>query len=253
MKPEFTIALSIVSHGDADKISRLLASLRVCELDLSRYQLILTDNLMDELPDFDPAAWGRLDLLRNKGPLGFAENHNRAFEVARAEYFAILNPDLIFERPILEELSKSLRDHSADLIAPSIVDENDAPQDSFRDLPSPLELIRRRLPAYAFTPPMPDSEGIIHPDWIAGMFWLLPSETYRRLGGLDEKFFLYLEDVDFCTRARLQGMKIIVDSRITVIHQAQRSSRGRLKYLFLHIQSAIKFFTSSVYRRALGM
>lgn len=245
------ITLSIVSHGDADKIYRLLASLYKNEVDLTRFQLILTDNLLNDLPEMDTAPWGQLNILRNKKPLGFAENHNRAFELARGEYFAILNPDLVFERPVFDRLINSLIVNQASLIAPVILDENGAPQDSFRALPTPIEMIRRRFPGYTFTPLKPDGNGMIHPDWIAGMFWLLPSEAYRQLGGMDEKFFLYLEDVDFCTRARLRRLKILVDSNIQIIHDAKRSSRKSLKYLFMHIRSAFLFFTSSVYRQAL--
>jgi GT2 family glycosyltransferase len=158
---------------------------------------------------------------------------------------------LIFERPVFDRLINSLNANHASLIAPVIVDERGTPQDSFRTLPAPIEMIRRRLPGYTFTPLKPDDNGMIHPDWIAGMFWLMRSDTYRDLTGMDEKFFLYLEDVDFCTRARLRGMKILVDSNIQIIHNARRSSRKSLKYLFMHIQSAILFFTSSVYRQAL--
>lgn len=251
MKNGFHVTISIVSHGDTEKIGRLLASLQKSEPDLSRFQLILTDNLMNDLPDFDPAFWGSFHILRNKKQLGFAENHNRAFEIASGEYFAILNPDLVFERPIFAHLLDSLHANEADLIAPIIVDETGIHQDSFRNLPSPFELIRRRLPGYAFVPLTPDQEGLIYPDWIAGMFWLMPSETYRELGGMDKKFRLYLEDVDFCTRARLRGKKIIVNSRIRIIHEAQRSSRKSFKYLFFHLQSALLFFTSSIYRQAL--
>ena len=143
--------------------------------------------------------------------------------------------------------------YNADLIAPQIVNETGVIQDSFRSLPTPFELIRRRLPGYTFKPYQPDSDGMVRPDWIAGMFWLVRSEAYRQLGGMDEKFFLYLEDVDFCTRARLRGMKILVDTKIQIIHEAKRSSRKSLKYLFLHLQSAILFFTSKVYRQALKM
>ena len=68
---------------------------------------------------------------------------------------------------------------------------------------------------------------------------------------VDEKYRLYFEDVDFCTRARLKGMKLLVDPQIQVRHDAQRSSRRKLYYLFLHTQSALRFFTSPVYRQAL--
>lgn len=251
MRSGFLVTMSVVSHGDSRMIKRLLESLQKSEPDLSQFQLILTDNLWDELPDFKSAQWGNVDVLRNKKPLGFAENHNRAFEIANGEFFAIINPDLIFERPTFEDLLKSLHENTADLIAPVIVDENGTLQDSFRRLPSPFDLVRRRLPGYTFTPPMLDENGLICPDWIAGMFWLMSSRLYRELGGMDKRFRLYLEDVDFCTRARLHGMKIMVDANIRVRHDAQRSSRKKLKYLWWHIQSAVRFFTSAVYFQAL--
>jgi GT2 family glycosyltransferase len=246
------ITLSIVSHGDADKITRLLKSIQRHESEMCRHiQLLLTDNLRNELPDYDPSNWASYSIFRNERPLGFAENHNNAFENAEGKYFLLLNPDLVFEKPVINALVASLQTHNADLIAPQIVDETGVLQDSFRTLPTPFELIRRRLPGYTFKPYLPDSNGMMRPDWIAGMFWLVRSESYRQLGGMDKKFFLYLEDVDFCTRARLQGMKILVDSNIQLIHEAKRSSRKSLKYLFLHLQSAFLFFTSDVYRQAL--
>jgi len=250
MSSEFYITLSIVSHGDADKIRYLLTSLKKHEPDTSRFQLIITDNLKDDLPEFDLTPWGSLQILRNEHQLGFAENHNNAFEVAHGKYFAILNPDLIFERPIFDGLIARLHDQQADLIAPQIADENGIIQDSFRTLPTPFEIIRRRLPGYKFKAPQSDSEGMIHPDWVAGMFLLMDADIFRRLGGFDEKYRLYFEDVDFCTRARLQGMKILVDTQSQVRHDAQRSSRRKLYYFLLHAKSAIQFFTSPVYQQA---
>ena len=251
MTAENLITLSIVSHGDAVKVGRLLASLQKHEQATTRFQLILTDNLKDDLPNFDPSPWASLHVLRNDHQLGFAQNHNRAFEIANGRYFAILNPDLIFDQPIFERLINRLQNQQADVIAPKIVDENGTTQDSFRALPTPFEIIRRRLPGYQFKPFKSDQEGMIHPDWLAGMFWLMASDVYRQLGGMDERFRLYFEDVDFCTRARLKGMKLLVDTQAQVRHDAQRSSRKSFYYLFLHAWSAIRFFTSPIYRQAL--
>jgi N-acetylglucosaminyl-diphospho-decaprenol L-rhamnosyltransferase len=244
------LTLSVVSHGNAGEVRRLLASMERHESAMQRFQLVITDNLKDDLPGFDASPWASLHLLRNARPKGFAENHNRAFEFAAGEYFAILNPDLIFERPVFDGLITSLHAHEADLIAPQIVDASGSPQDSFRSLPTPFELVRRRLPGYRFQPPPPASDGLIRPDWIAAMFWLMPSNLYRSLGGMDGRYKLYLEDVDFCTRARLAGYTIVVDPRLSVRHDAARSSRRRAYYLFLHMQSAFRFFTSRVYRQA---
>jgi len=243
------ITLSIVSHGDADKVNHLLTSLQRHEPGISQFQLIVTDNLGNELSDLDPSPWESLQILRNDHPIGFAQNHNNTFKLARGRYFAILNPDLVFEEAVFDGLITRIHTHGASLIAPKIIDENGKTQDSFRSLPTPLELIQRRLFGYSFEIPQPNSDGLIHPDWIAGMFWLTPSNVYRELGGMDEKFRLYFEDVDFCTRARFKGMKILVDTRLKVQHDAQRSSRGKLYYLFLHTVSATRFFTSPVYQQ----
>lgn len=243
------ITLSIVSHGNSDKISRLLTSIQQYETDTKRFQLIITDNLKDDLPDLDPRPWHSLNILRNDKQMGFAKNHNRAFELAQGGYFAILNPDLVFVQPVFERLISRLHVHWADLIAPKIVDENGTVQDSLRSLPTPWEIIRRRLPGYTFETVQPDEQGMIQPDWVAGMFWLMESDVYRQLGGMDEKFRLYFEDVDFCTRVRLRGMRLLVDAQVQVRHDAQRSSRRDPYFLFLHIQSAVLFFTSPVYRQ----
>lgn len=244
------LTLSIVSHGDAGKTARLLASIQRHEPQTSRFQLLLTDNLKDDLPAYDPSPWVSLDVIRNGRPMGFAKNHNRAFERAEGKYFAILNPDLIFEEAVFERLIARLRDRRADLIAPLIVDENGTAQDSFRPLPTPFEIVRRRLPGYTFESMQPGGDGMIRPDWMAGMFWLMESDVFRRLGGLDERYRLYFEDVDFCARAGLQGIRLGVDAQVRVRHDAQRSSRRNPYYLFLHIQSAARFFTSPVYRQA---
>lgn len=249
MTDQLFITLSIVSHGDADKVGHLLVSLQKYEPNTTSFQLILTDNLKDDLPEFDPSPWASLQILRNSHPLGFAQNHNKAFKLAQGKYFAILNPDLIFEQPVFDELINCLHDQRASLIAPKIIDESGKMQDSFRSLPTPFEIIRRRLPGYRFEAPQPGSEGMVHPDWIAGMFWLMASDVYRELGGMDDRYRLYFEDVDFCTRARLAGLKLVVDLRTQVRHDAQRSSRRNFYYILLHTQSALRFFTSSVYWR----
>lgn len=250
MNTQPLITISIVSHGDTEKIDHLLASIKRHEPKTSQFQIILTDNLKTELPGYDSSPWASLQILRNDRQLGFAENHNNAFKLAMGKYFAILNPDLIFEQAIFDGLISRLQGYRAGLIAPQITDENGTLQDSFRSLPTPFELIRRRLPGYQFEPLKPDSDGMIHPDWVAGMFWLMPSDIYRQLGGMDEGYRLYLEDVDFCTRARQSGIRIFVDTQARVRHDAQRSSRRSLYYLYLHARSAARFFTSPVYRQA---
>jgi len=240
------LTLSIVSHGDTEKIRALLASLAEHESP-QEIQIILTDNLGNDLPQLDPTSWVSSTILRNKKPQGFAHNHNQAFQHATGEYFCVLNPDILFTETIFPSLINRLRKETA-LIAPLIFDADGILQDSFRQFPSPAELLKRKLPGYRFTPLPPDAQGLIHPDWLAGMFLLMRRDSYEKLGGFDENYHLYFEDVDLCARACDLGLHPLVDTNLRVQHNAQRASRKNIRYLLWHLQSAIRFFRSPVYQ-----
>lgn len=247
-KPLPLVTVSIVSHGNSEQVLRLLESLCTYE-QASSIQVIVTDNLGYEVQEMDEGPWSSLSILRNEQKLGFASNQNRAFQLAKGKYFCVLNPDVLFEQKVFFSLIELLESGQADIVAPLIVDVKHIPQDSFRDFPTPFELLRRRLPGYRYSPPPKDDAGLARPDWVAGMFMLMKSETFRAVNGFDEKYHLYFEDVDFCARARLSGMKIMVDTNIRVQHNANRASRKKARYLFWHVQSAVQFFTSPVYKK----
>ena len=236
------LTISIVSHGDSKKIIRLLKS--ICKFEHAKsIQLIVTDNLGNEISEIDDSPWFSLEILRNDTTLGFARNHNRAFQLATGQYFCILNPDVLFKEEAVHPLIRLLESGQADIVAPRIEDSNNTLQDSYRKFPTPFQIVQRRLLGYQFSSPSPDASGLVQPDWIAGIFMLMKSETYRDLNGFDEKYRLYFEDVDFCARAQLAGLKLVVDTNVYVQHDAQRSSRKELIYLLWHIQSAFRFFS----------
>ncbi len=245
-----SITLSIVSHGDAEKVERLLESLRSCEQN-SQFQVILTDNLGNDLPTFDGFAKISLTFIRNQRPRGFASNHNQAFGLAKTNYFCVLNPDVFFEQEVFGNLIALLDTAKADIVAPLILDPEGVVQDSFRVLPTPLNIVRRKLPGYRFAPIPAGAGGLVRPDWMAGTFLLMKRETFSKMGGFDEKFHLYFEDVDFCTRARLAGLKLLVDTGVHVQHLPQHASRKNFRYLLWHFQSALRFFLSPVYKQSL--
>ena len=148
-----------------------------------------------------------------------------------------------FQNELLQTAEELIRVLKAEGIIAAIV------QDSFRDLPSPLEILRRRVKTWQL-PTLPLKEDRIYPDWIAGICLIMKLETYQYLGGLDEKFYLYFEDVDFGCRARLLGKKIFVVTRCSITHDARRSSHRTPRYLIRHLVAATRFYTSDVYRRA---
>jgi GT2 family glycosyltransferase len=164
----------------------------------------------------------------------------------------VLNPDLVFQEGVFTRLIGRLERGEGDLAAPVLVDSQGSIQDSFRRLPSPWELVYRRVGGGAPSPE-PGPGAILRPEWIAGMFMFMRRATFASLGGFDARYRLYFEDVDFCTRARLMGLSILVDAGLRLRHDPRRASRRAGKYLLWHVQSALRFFTSDVHRRARAM
>ena len=75
-------------------------------------------------------------------------------------------------------------------------------------------------------------------------------EIFGALKGFDERYHFYFEDVEFSTRARLAGYRLLLEPAVSAKHDAHRGSRKNLKYLAWHIRSAFRFFTSKTYKKA---
>lgn len=249
LAPSPLITVSVVSHADGAPLNALLQSLVHYEQP-RRLQLIVTDNLGHDLPELQLPKGYSLTMVRNERPQGYARNHNAAFKLAQGRYFCVVNPDVLFVESVFFTLMESIESGAGDIAAPLIVDSAGSIQDSFRSLPSPWQLLQRRFQSLQPAPAAALGKGILYPDWIAGIFMLLRRETFARMNGLDARYRLYFEDVDFCTRARLMGLRNFVDPRVRVQHDARRASHRSVPYLFWHLQSSLRFFTSAVYWRA---
>lgn len=247
------LTLSIVSHGHRAHVAVLLQQL--AELGRCDVEVILTLNL----PEPEPVPLDTLPypvrLIRNATPKGFGANHNAAFLASTGDYFVILNPDIeLREDPFGALLAVAERD-SLNICAPVIIDADGRVEDSARNFPTPYGLFKRLLCRLLGRPIAPDTlrqdADTLQPDWVAGMFVMVARETYQRLAGFNDAYFLYFEDVEFGARARLAGCHILVCKQARAIHMAQRDSHRQLRFMWWHLKSAAKFFFSFVYLKVL--
>jgi N-acetylglucosaminyl-diphospho-decaprenol L-rhamnosyltransferase len=239
-----TISVSIVSHGQGGHVEALLADIeRLCAGPL---EILVTLNVHES---FEPKSQRfTLSTTVNPLPQGFGANHNAAFSRARGEYFCVLNPDLRLEHDPFPELLRCLADERVGLCAPLVRDPAGRIEDSARHFPTPAFILAKVLGlaegrfAYAV-----DAERA-HPDWVAGMFMLCRSELYRSLGGFDERYHLYYEDVDLCARLRLAGYEVALCPGVCAVHDARRESRRSARYFAWHARSMARWFASRPYR-----
>jgi GT2 family glycosyltransferase len=87
-------------------------------------------------------------------------------------------------------------------------------------------------------------------DWASAAFWVVPSTVYSKLGGFDENFFMYCEDVDFCLRMQLRGWRL-VQVPVRARHLAHRGSHRQWRYLGWHIRSLLRLWAGQPLRQYL--
>jgi GT2 family glycosyltransferase len=141
-------------------------------------------------------------------------------------------------------LSKTLEDGRVGVAGPLVRNSGGALEDSARMFPTGTSLLLRALGKGVGTV-YPVDRGPLAVDWIAGMFMLFRRETYEALGGFDEAYFLYYEDVDICWRLRAKGYSVVFDPRAEIVHDAQRASRGNLRLAAHHLASIFRYLRRS--------
>lgn len=230
------MVVSIVSHGHGTMVVELVKHLLNLE---SLSKLILTLNIPEDFPEISDT---RLRILRNPYPKGFGENHNAAFKLSQSDFFCVLNPDIVFKVDPFPALLKVLQDASVGLVAPLVLSADGQPEDSMRRFMTPVSMMKRLSTlspgAYAVRAGGAD----LLPDWVAGMFMLFRSEAYSKVRGFDERYFMYCEDADICTRLWKAGDKVVGCLSASVVHNAQRASRGSLKHFSWHLRSMMRYF-----------
>ena len=203
-------------------------------------KLILTINIPEEKYEIPKSLKNKTEVITNTIPKGFGSNHNFAFRFCESDLFCILNPDLRFEQNPFPKMIDALEFNNLNLVAPIVHNTKQEIEDSFREYLTPARLFARYLKIGKYNPKAID--GVIYPDWIAGMIMLFQSNIFRELGGFDERYFMYCEDMDICRRARLKNHNVGVLESCEVIHFARRNSRKKIRYLLWHISSIIKFW-----------
>ncbi len=201
------------------------------------------DDTVKELPKRFP--W--VHFVANPDNRGFSRANNQGVRKSRGRYIVLLNNDTI---QIESALGKAVQymDANADVGALGITHlNNDASksfQPSFFEFPKPWGEVRALL-GVAGDPPPPkpiDYGTEKDVDWVVGSFLLMRRTCYEDVGELDERFFIYDEDVDWCLRARRAGWKVRYWPGAKMIHLGSAARPFMKDKTFVHFRSHLSYF-----------
>jgi N-acetylglucosaminyl-diphospho-decaprenol L-rhamnosyltransferase len=179
-----------------------------------------------------------LSLIKNDHPQGFGANQNAAFALCKQPYFCILNPDVVFDAQSLSILLTGLQTPGVGCAYPEQYLPNGQALDFERSLITPWQLFRR----YALR-----QFGLSNSiDWVSGSVMAFSSKIYRQIGGFDERYFMYCEDVDICLRLQNNGY-VLLKTQARMLHDTQRQSLRDPHHLIWHIQSLLRLWTSRAF------
>lgn len=185
--------------------------------------------------------------------LGFGKGHNSVIKFLHnfTKYHLILNPDVTFKRDTISKLITQLNNNiNTAMIAPRVVFPSNKHQYSCRRYPSVKELLARRFYLKKIFKQTIE-KGIyldkkldkpFYSEYLTGCFHLYNTEDFIKLKGFDERYFMYMEDVDICKKIDAMGKKKLYYPKVTITHVLKQGSAKSPKLFLIHVVSAIKYF-----------
>jgi len=195
----------------------------------------------------------RVVFTHNGANIGFGAAHNRAIKHAcvDSDLHLILNPDIRFESNVLEQISTMFaKDPQLVVAMPKIVYPDGSLQRLCKLLPTPTDLlIRRFVPLsrlrkkldYRYEMHELSQDEVSEVPTLSGCFLIARSSVLLEVGAFDERYFMYMEDVDLVRRLATKGKALYVPST-TVIHEYAKGSYRNYRLLSYHVRSAIRYF-----------
>ena len=234
------LSISVVSHRQATLVHSLLNDIAKHCL-ASSPQVILTINVPEPLPFSASDFPFQLTLIQNPVSRGFGANHNQACRRASGDIFCVVNPDIRLNSDPFPPLRDALKDPKTGAVAPKVLRPDGSSEIHARAFPSATTILRKALFGIR-SDYIEVGEGACTVDWVAGMFMVFRTRLFRLIGGFDERYFLYYEDVDLCGRLRRAGYETRVEPMGSVVHDARHSSHRNPRYFLWHIRSMARYF-----------
>lgn len=245
---KLTISVLIVTYNNAHTIT---GCLRALEAQTFRdFEVLVMDNASRDRTLECLADFRYVRVIKSQKNTGFGAAMNALSAQAQGEYLFMLNPDCLCGPGVLAGLLDFAKTHQG-AIAPALYYPDGKYQPSARDFPSYSNVIfSRRSPFYQLGIVSPERGGYLILNKsapvpaVSATALFISRDSFMRAGGFDERFFMYLEDIDFCRT--LTRMKIdiwyVPDVRVTHILGAS-SKAASLKARYHHHLSMYKYFT----------
>jgi len=224
------MSIIIVSYNGREYLRRCLASV-LQHTQADDCEVVVVDNASrDGSADLVAAEFPSVRLLRRPNNAGLSKALNEGIRLSRGDMVVLLNPDVELRDNPFPAMMRYLREHpEVGVLGPRIMDDDGSLQLSCRRFPTfSVVFFNRYSLLTRFFPRNPlstrylmtnfDHTRTAEVDWLSLACWMAPHRLFDEVGFLDEGYFLYNEDVDFCQRVRRAGRKVVYFPEVSLVH-----------------------------------
>ena len=214
------LSIIIVSFNAGDDLERCLTSLAENPPALPHEIIVVDNGSSDDCVNRAKNAGAQV--VEAGSNLGFARATNIGIRKSRGANLLLLNSDTVVPPRSIDGLREELDRHpDVAIVGPRLVDGRGRPELSFGPAIGPINEWRQKRRARG------DIEGLTrrrqYPDWVSGACLLVRRPDAEAVGLLDERFFMYTEDVDFCKSIRSRGRRVLFTPDVEIVHLRGRS------------------------------
>lgn len=244
------IVASIVAyHTATDELCRLVNCVLQSNIDI----LYIIDNSSnDSLREFNKLSEKIVYIYSDN--LGYGRGHNIAIKKSiekSANYHIVLNPDIYWSGHVMEELTQFMDENpDCGLVMPKVLYPSGGIQYLCKLLPSPVDLFTRRFIPFkryqerrneTFELHFTGYDKVMEVPSLSGCFMFMRLDVLKGVGGFDERFFMYAEDLDLCRRIG-EVSKTMYYPEVSIYHEYEKGSYKNRRLLKYHICSVFKYF-----------
>lgn len=239
----FKLSICIVNWNTRALLLQTLRSICATAGDVSAEIIVVDNGSSDGSLNAVRAEFPSVQLIANSTNVGFARANNQAIAAAHGDWRLLLNSDTIVKEGALQAMLAFATSRSdCGVVGCKLLNEDGSLQESWAAFPSlTSELLGRNIRTRRLSQTSPLAYDV---DWVGGACMLVRSDAIRQVGGLDEGYFMYSEETDWCYRIRQAGWRVYYLADAEIVHlgggSASRASATQLIRLY---GSKLRFFS----------